>query len=61
MQAILIKLNVDHHFDAVANKTIEKMLTNIKLSMQEIIYKSSEFIFDDNEENIETKKLRILN
>ena len=33
----LIKQNVDHHFDAIANKTIEKMLANIKLSMQEII------------------------
>ena len=36
-KAYLIKQNVDHHSDAVSKKLLKKMLTNIQLSMQEII------------------------
>ena len=57
----LIKQNFDHHSDVVSNKIIkkdvDKHLTNYA---GDNLNKSFEFIFDDSEEKIETKKLRIL-
>ena len=55
----LIKQNVDHHSDAVSNKTIEKDVGKHLIKyIGENLNKSSEFIFDDSEEKIETKNIK---
>ena len=52
----IIKQNVDHHSDAVSNKTIEKDVDKyLTKYVRDNLDKSSEFIFDDSEEKIEIK------
>ena len=55
----LIKQNVDRHSDSVSNKTIEKNVDkHLTKHAGDNLDKSSEFIFDDSEEKIETKKFK---
>ena len=55
----LIKQNVDHHSDALSNKTIEKSVDKHSTKYAgDNLDKSDEFIFVDSEEKIETKKIK---
>ena len=54
-----LRKNVDHHSDAVANKTIEKDVGKHSTKCeQEIQDRSDEFIFDDSEEKNEAKNIK---
>ena len=57
----LIKQNANHHCDEVVNKTIEKDVDkNSTKCTGDNLDKFSEFIFDNSEEKIKAKILRIL-
>ena len=57
----MIKQNVNHHSDEVVNKTIEKDVgKHSNKSTGDNLDKFDEFIFDNSEENIKVKILRIL-
>ena len=55
------KQNIDYYFDEFVNKIIKKEVRKHSTKCAgDNLDKTSEFIFDDNEEKIESKILRIL-
>ena len=57
----MIKQNANHHSDEVVNKTIEKDVDKHSTKCTgDNLDKFAEFIFDNSEEKIEAKMLRIL-